>query len=67
MKCLLCGGAIKAFGDRRQNGKTGRKDFDGRKYHLKCYSGMEKESRREDIYKDWERKIFYKIDDNFIE
>lgn len=41
MNCSHCGKVLKAFGDKRENGKFGRKDFEGRKTHLKCWKEIQ--------------------------
>lgn len=36
-KCALCKKPLQPFGDQRENGKVGRKDWATRKYHLACH------------------------------
>ena len=42
-KCKQCGKTIVPFGNRRKNGKQGRIDWDGREYHLQCWTVIQKQ------------------------
>ena len=37
-KCSYCGGFLRSVGNRRKNGKPGKRDWDSRQFHTKCYN-----------------------------